>query len=267
MPVDGLEAGRPDLLTRSTSASTPCSDELPGEERGVGRRADLAGLDGLEVADRRHGEGVLVVAEGVRPDDRAVDAAVAALPDPAEAVDEEVVADVAPAPRARVVGVDRRGGARAPGPGCSRWRSPCGGRSPRAPRSSAASPRRASTRRRPTGLARRSRLRRVRRRLQGGASPVALAVVLGRHRRSSRTRASGPVPAGQGAGVDRRPLGRRSGRRRPGRSPRASCRRAAVPSCARATWTSSTSPTSSGSVPGRACRPSALSGSGPCSGS
>jgi len=48
---------------------------------------------GLEVADRGHGERVVVVAERVGADDRTVDPASPALPDPAELVDQEVVAD------------------------------------------------------------------------------------------------------------------------------------------------------------------------------
>ena len=80
--------------------------ELPREELAVGPQHHVGGLDGVEVADRRHREGVLVVVERVRADDRLVDAAVAALPDPAEPVDEEVVADVAPAAGLHVVGVD-----------------------------------------------------------------------------------------------------------------------------------------------------------------
>ena len=110
----------------------------------------------LEVADRRHRERVVVVAEGVRADDGTVDAAVPALPDPAEAVDEEVVADVGPAAGLRVVRVDAAQDRRAPGPRCSRWRSPCGARTRRAPRRSAARTCRASARRRPTARGSRS---------------------------------------------------------------------------------------------------------------
>src|SRR5438046_623775 len=65
-----------------------------------------------DVADQRGAEGVGVEATGVRTDDRLVDAAVAAFPDAAEAVDEEVVADVAPAVAVDVVGVDRPDDAR-----------------------------------------------------------------------------------------------------------------------------------------------------------
>ena len=80
--------------------------QLPGEQPGVGVEHRRRRLGDVEVADRRHREGDLVVAEGVRPDDGTVDAAVAALPDAAEAVDEVVVADVAPAAGLRVVRVD-----------------------------------------------------------------------------------------------------------------------------------------------------------------
>ena len=66
----------------------------------------MLGCGDLVVADRRGREGVVVVAEGVGADHRAVDAAVPALPDPAEPVDEVVVADVAPAAGLHVVGVD-----------------------------------------------------------------------------------------------------------------------------------------------------------------
>ncbi len=80
--------------------------ELPREELAVGAQHHVGGLHGVEVADGRHRERVLVVVERVRAHDRLVDAAVAALPDPAEPVDEEVVADVAPAAGLHVVGVD-----------------------------------------------------------------------------------------------------------------------------------------------------------------
>ncbi len=66
------------------------------------RRGDL-----VEVADRRHRERVDVEATGVRTDDGAVHAAVPALPEPAEPVDQEVVADVRPVVPLDVVGVDR----------------------------------------------------------------------------------------------------------------------------------------------------------------
>ena len=153
--VDRLEVplGDPLLGRRGVDA---VQRELPGEQRGVGLDHRLAGLGDLVVADRRHREGVVVVAEGVRADDGAVDAAVPALPDPAEAVDQEVVADVAPAAGLHVVGVDAAQDARAPRRACSRWRSPCGARSRRAPRRSAARTCRASARRRPTGRASRS---------------------------------------------------------------------------------------------------------------
>ena len=80
--------------------------ELPGEQPRVGSEHRLWRRGDVEVPDRRHREGHLVVAQGVCPDDRTADAAVATFPDAAEPVDEEVVADVAPAAGLRVVGVD-----------------------------------------------------------------------------------------------------------------------------------------------------------------
>ena len=105
--VDRLEVLAADALDRAARGDA-VQRQLPREQRAVRLRASsVARLDQLEVADRRHGEGVRVVVERVRADHRTVDAAVAAFPDPTEAVDEEVVADVGPAAGLRVVGVDR----------------------------------------------------------------------------------------------------------------------------------------------------------------
>ena len=103
--VDGLEPPLGDPLVGRRGIDA-VQRELPGEQRGVGLDHRLAGLGDLVVADRRGGEGVVVVTEGVRTDDRAVDPAVPALPDPPEPVDQVVVADVAPAAGLHVVGVD-----------------------------------------------------------------------------------------------------------------------------------------------------------------
>ncbi len=105
VPVDGLEGAAADVL-RPVHRVDARHAELPGEQRAVGPQHRLRGARGLEVADRRHRERVVVVAEGVGADDRARDPAVAALPDPAELVDQEVVADVAPALGLGVVRVD-----------------------------------------------------------------------------------------------------------------------------------------------------------------
>ncbi len=75
----------------------PAERELPGEEAAVGPDHLVRGLGRLVVAQRRHRERVVVVAEGVGADDGPIDPAVPTLPDPAEPVDQVVVADVAPA--------------------------------------------------------------------------------------------------------------------------------------------------------------------------
>ncbi len=97
---------RPAHLLGHRRGVDPVQAELPGEERAVGLEHHLGRLDDVEVADRRHRERVVVVAQGVGTDDGLVDPAVTPLPDPTEAVDEEVVADVAPAAGLHVVGVD-----------------------------------------------------------------------------------------------------------------------------------------------------------------
>ena len=86
----------------------------------------------------------------VRADHRAVDAAGAALEDAAVGVDEEVVADVVPAVRAHVVGVDRADDRRARRLARSRSACRCGARRPSAPRRRSAAPRGAATRPRPS---------------------------------------------------------------------------------------------------------------------
>lgn len=103
--VDGLEVLRADPLLRGRGGDA-VQRELPREERAVRLHHRRGRLLDVVVADRRHRERVVVVAQGVRTDDGAVDAAVARLPDPAEAVDHEVVADVAPALGLGVVRVD-----------------------------------------------------------------------------------------------------------------------------------------------------------------
>ncbi len=219
----------------------------------------------LEVADRRHRERVVVVVEGVGADDRAVDAAVPALPDPAEPVDEEVVADVGPAAGLRVVRVDAAQDARHLGArvvvGVDRVVDEAGVHLEVVQRAL----RRASSRRHPTGRASRSAawactsppgarssssasgsVARVGRRCSGSA------VVAARRRPSSVVSSAGRSTAVcvRRARVDDRELhvGRQlAGRRPAGPGPRRRRRPAAA------------------SVPGRACRASSLSGSGPCS--
>ena len=80
--------------------------ELPREQPLVGADHGRRRRRRAEVADRRHGERLGVVTDGVGADHRTVHAAGAALPDPAEAVHQEVVADVVPAQARHVVGED-----------------------------------------------------------------------------------------------------------------------------------------------------------------
>ena len=81
--------------------------EAPGDEL----RERLAGRGrqslGVAVADHGDPHGSGVEPARLRPDHRLVDPAGAPLEDPPEGIDEEVVADVLPAVRAHVVGVDR----------------------------------------------------------------------------------------------------------------------------------------------------------------
>ena len=103
--VDRSEGAATDLL-RHRRRVHAVQRELPREQLAVGAQHDVRRPDDVEVADGRHREGVVVVVERVGTDDRLVDAAVAALPDPTEPVDQEVVADVAPPTGLHVVGVD-----------------------------------------------------------------------------------------------------------------------------------------------------------------
>ena len=81
--------------------------EAPGEERGQ-RAARLRGdRERAVLAEHRHADGAGVESLRVRADDVALAPAVAALVDGAEAVDEEVVADVVPAVPLHVVELDR----------------------------------------------------------------------------------------------------------------------------------------------------------------
>ena len=105
VPVDRRERGGADPLPGRVGRD-PVQRQLPGEQRTVGPEHGVGGAGGLVVADGRHRERVVVVAQGVGADDGAIHAAVPALPDPTEPVDQEVVADVAPAARPHVVGVD-----------------------------------------------------------------------------------------------------------------------------------------------------------------
>src|SRR5680860_129906 len=81
-------------------------DRLPRHQPAIGTQHCRGWPCDVEVAECRHRERVLVVAEGVCTDDGSVHAAVPALPDPPELVDDVVVADVAPAPGLRVIRVD-----------------------------------------------------------------------------------------------------------------------------------------------------------------
>ena len=81
-------------------AELPGVEVVEGGDRGIARRHRGVG------AQQRGGEGVLVEPARVCAEDRPGDAAVTPLPDHAEAVDQEVVADVAPALRLDVIGVD-----------------------------------------------------------------------------------------------------------------------------------------------------------------
>ena len=81
--------------------------EAPRDQRDERRARGVGEAGGLAVADVGDPDAARVEAEGLRSDDVARDPAVAALPDLAEAVDEIVVADVVPAVRLHVVGVDR----------------------------------------------------------------------------------------------------------------------------------------------------------------
>ena len=103
--VDRLEGLLADLLAGGGGVDA-VQRELPGEERAVRLDHRARRLLDVVVADRRHRERVVVVVQGVRADHRAVDAAVPALPDPPEPVDEVVVADVRPAAALGVVRVD-----------------------------------------------------------------------------------------------------------------------------------------------------------------
>ena len=73
-----------------------------------GRRRHRSGVAGLAVvaAEHRDPDRAVVVARSVRPYDGPVDTASTALEHAAEPVDEEVVADVVPSQRVRVVAVD-----------------------------------------------------------------------------------------------------------------------------------------------------------------
>src|SRR4029079_7468646 len=94
--VDGGEVPLGDPLLHRAGAHA-VQAELPGEQPAVGVDHGRGGLRGLVVAARRHRAGVVAVAARVGPDPGTADAAVPALPDAAEAVDQEVVADVGPA--------------------------------------------------------------------------------------------------------------------------------------------------------------------------
>src|SRR5690606_9366981 len=72
----------------------------------VDHRAARLDPRAVEVAEPRDADRVRVVATGLRPDDELVERAAAPLVDRAEAVHEELVADVGPAVRLHVVAVD-----------------------------------------------------------------------------------------------------------------------------------------------------------------
>src|SRR3954469_11848234 len=82
----------------------PCRGRVDGNplEGGPRRRR---GRVVIRRAEEGHTDRAGVEALRVRADDGAADAAVAAFPDPAEAVDEQVVTDVAPTTRLHVVRV------------------------------------------------------------------------------------------------------------------------------------------------------------------
>ena len=80
---------------------------LPGDDLGHGALHRGGERDRREVTDDRHPEGLLVEATGLGALGETGEAALAPLVDPPVAVDEEVVADVAPAPALGVKGEDR----------------------------------------------------------------------------------------------------------------------------------------------------------------
>ena len=81
--------------------------EPPGDQRDERRARGVGQRRALAVADVGDADAARVEAERLGPDHVARDAAVAALPDLPEAIDEVVVANVVPAVRLHVVGVDR----------------------------------------------------------------------------------------------------------------------------------------------------------------
>ena len=98
----GVDADR-----RSADRGRAVQRELPGEQllkRAEGRAGDRSGA---EVAEHRHARRGQVVPARLSSDDRLVDAAGTRLERAAEAVDHEVVADVAPTVGVHVIGPDR----------------------------------------------------------------------------------------------------------------------------------------------------------------
>src|SRR5205823_13534667 len=81
--------------------------QLPGNDPRGAVDAGAAGRPPAEVADDGHARRVDVETECVGAGHGPVDAAAPSLPDPAEAIEEEAVADVAPAVRVHVVRLDR----------------------------------------------------------------------------------------------------------------------------------------------------------------
>ena len=79
-------------------------NKLPREEADDRVDHRVGGADGLVVADHRDARGAGVEAAGVRADHRGAQPAGAPLPQPAEPVDQDVVADVAPPAAHRVGG-------------------------------------------------------------------------------------------------------------------------------------------------------------------
>ena len=175
------------MNVRVDAGSTCARSSLHAMSRAI---ASCAAADGFVlpyVPSKRDPHRAGVEPERVSPDHVAVDASVPALVDRAEAIDEEVVADVVPAVRLARGRAGSRARWRRPERACSRSGPPCGGRSRTSRRARTPAGRDGSTRSPPTPSAGRSTARPC------AAGVLTGTLVAGLQTRCARTAATSPV--------------------------------------------------------------------------